>query len=497
MKGSVRLPDVSLEMLDDLEVDFGDASAQLAGTSAVDVLQSAVKEWAAAMRKVVSDNLASLPLDPPSRAVKPRAAALISDEEAMSAGGSARLEDDDIEELPHPDDVAGAVGEEEEGEGEEEPFTEEEVAELYGQAQEMLKEAVETEQEYNEQMTDLDKELEGKDLQDRGRILYDVIEYLEQGEEEGEEGDEGQPTGAEGDEGEEGAEDDEIPPYPGKKGLEDLWAEVLELCAEEDVPRLENELKGKSDEQQWATLCEVKTFLLEGDEEEQQAFMEWQPTPAELDAEWKALMQRVPPEEAKEVEGDYRKASAEDKKRMVWDVRKFLDEQEGEEEEAAGQPQPAAGGANNGSQAKPRNAPPPRPPTDAELGGPSEMRRRGGASRGASTSVNSSLGWMARPPPGAGKEWDEFYAKEMRSRNKGGRRPMALYLVLALALIASIILLGASALAEEGEGALASALRLTGLSGGAVPHHSASTALEDEAAEIGVAAQPATAEEYE
>ena len=67
----------------------------------------------------------------------------------------------------------------------------------------------------------------------------------------------------------------------------------------------------------------------------------------------------------------------------------------------------------------------------------------------------------------------------MRSRNKGGRRPMALYLVLALALIASIILVGASALAEEGEGALASALRLTGLSGGAAPHHSAGAALED------------------
>jgi hypothetical protein len=136
VKGTARLPDVSLEMLDDLEVVFSDESGAnidaLDASDSGDVIRSAVREWASSVRKSVSDNVANVPLDPPAQARQPRAAALISDEEAMSAGGAANLDDAaDIEELPHPDD---------QGEEEEEPFTEEEVSKMYEEAKVMLKE---------------------------------------------------------------------------------------------------------------------------------------------------------------------------------------------------------------------------------------------------------------------------------------------------------------------------------------------------------------------
>ena len=88
------------------------------------------------------------------------------------------------------------------------------------------------------------------ELQERGRILVDVINYLESPGDEGEEGEEG-----------EGGAADE--PYPGKEGLEQLWNEVVDLCAEEDVPRLEEEVKDKTPEEQWKILLDVRTFLLE------------------------------------------------------------------------------------------------------------------------------------------------------------------------------------------------------------------------------------------
>ena len=479
VKGAARMPDVSLEMLDDLEVEFtgvdDDAKAALNG----EALRAAVREWAAGVRKAVSENLASLPLDPPSQAVKPRAAALISDEEAMSAGGSARLEDDDIEEVPHPDDVAAATGEEGE-EGEDEPFTEQEVTELYAQVQEMLKEAVETEAEYDEQMTDLDKELDGKDVDQKGRILYEVLDYLEQGEEEamGEEGEEGEggaqgggarggDGGDAGDGGDGGDDEADYEPYPGPEGLDGLWKEVLDLCAEEDVPRLEEELKGKRPEDQWKTLLEVRSFLLEGDEEEKLAFEEWQPTASELDAEWQGLMAQVPPEEAKQVEGDYAKASAADKKRMVWDVKKFLDEEEEEgEEEEEEEEEDGAGGA--GASGQPRKAPPPRPPTDAELGGPSEMRRRGGggATRGREYEREFELGLEGGGPRG-GSEWDEFYKKEGKAR-RGRGGSLMLYGLMAVCLMLLALGMTAAAVADEEESIPAAALRLVGL-GAPVP----------------------------
>ena len=59
VKGAARLPDVSLEMLDDLEVDFGGVDL---GEDAAEAVRSAVREWAASVRKAVSENLANLPL---------------------------------------------------------------------------------------------------------------------------------------------------------------------------------------------------------------------------------------------------------------------------------------------------------------------------------------------------------------------------------------------------------------------------------------------------
>ena len=206
VKGTARLPDISLEMLDDLEVVFtaddgSDVSAVEAGANAICL---AVRQWATGVRKAVSENPAGIPLDPPTQARTPRAAALISSEELMSAGGGGEV---DIEEVGHPDD---------DDLDDEEPFTEEEVNKMYDEARAMLQEAVD-DAEVDEQLKELDAELEGRDLQERGRILVDVINYLEQGEEGGEEGEEGG-------EGEGGRGVGEA--YPGQAGLEKLWNEV-------------------------------------------------------------------------------------------------------------------------------------------------------------------------------------------------------------------------------------------------------------------------------
>ena len=197
----------------------------------------------------------------------------------------------------------------------------------------------------------------------------------------------------------------------------------------------------------------MRTFLLEGDEEEQQAFEDWNPTPADLEAEWKGLMQRVPPEEAKEVEGDFKKSSAEDKKRMVWDVRKFLDEQDEEEDGAEEGGAPAPGGG-----ARP---PPQRPPTDAELemGGRSEVRRRGGATRGREYERSFECGFDGDAGSREGREWDEYYSKEVRSRNSGTRK-MALYGGACVLLAALALVLTATALADEDESVFGAAMRL-------------------------------------
>ena len=65
------------------------------------------------------------------------------------------------------------------------------------------------------------------------------------------------------------------------------------LFRSEDLPRLEGELADKPAEEQWRILLEVRTFLLEGDQEEQQAFNEWNPSAADLEAEWRQMMSTV------------------------------------------------------------------------------------------------------------------------------------------------------------------------------------------------------------
>jgi hypothetical protein len=449
-RGTARLPDVSLEMLDDLEVDFslsdgGDdtaVKAALEASGGAEAIRAAVRDWAAGVRKAVSENLAGLPLDPPSQARTPRAAALISEEEAMSAGGAAVLDeadaDDGIEEIPHPDDAEGG--------GDHQPFTEEEVDQMYAEAKTLLSEAVD-EKQLEEQLNELDSELKGRDLQERGQVLVDVLNYLE-----GEGGDE---EGEEGEEGQEYGDDDaaNAEPYPGPEGLEKLWTEVVDLCAEEDVPRLEEEVKGKAPEDQWKILLDVRAFLLEGDEEEMAAFDEWRPSLADLSAEWRELMTRVPPEEAAEVEDDFKKATPEEKKRMVWDVRKFLDENDGEEGADADADADADGGVPSSS--VPAKAPP-RPPTDAELGGRSEVRRRGGATRGREYEARMECGFDGGSREG--REWDEYYAKEVRNR-KTKRSPLV-YAGACLAISTMALGLTALALADEEESVVGSALRL-------------------------------------
>ena len=430
VKGTARLPDISIEMLDDLEVvlaadDGSDLSALAMGA---DALKAAVREWALGVRKAVSDNAAAIPLDPPAQTRTPRAAALISEEEAMSAGGAGELDDADIENIPHPDD-------EEEGEEDEEPFTEEEVGKMYEEAKAMLMEAVD-ESEVDEQLKELDAELAGRDVQERGRILVDVINYLERGEE-GEEGEEELGEEEEGDE-EGGGGDDE--PYPGADGLEKLWNEVVEICAEEDLPRLEAEVKDKQPQEQWKILLEVRDFLVNGDAEERAAFEEWNPTVRELDDEWAGLMARVSPEEAEELAPDYAKATAEEKKRFVWDARNFLEEQEGEEE------------GDDGAGPPPAKAPPPRPPTDAELGGRNEgpTRRRG--ARGAHMEYGFDEEGVDRG------DWDEFYKKEVKGSKKGSNTMLYGGACVLISLLT--IVLTATAMADEEESILQSSLRL-------------------------------------
>ena len=217
--------------------------------------------------------------------------------------------------------------------------------------------------------------------------------------------------------------------------------------------RAHQEVKDKAPEEQWRILLEVREYLLEGDEEERQAFESWAPTEADLDAEWRGLMARVPPDEAAEVTPDYEKAAPDDKKRMVWDVRKFLDEQEGEEGEEGAEPTSASG---PGARPPP---PPPRPPTDAELGGRNEVRRRGGATRGRDYERTMECGFDSGTHEGG--DWDDYYSKEGRGGRKsgGGLSPMLMggpcLLLGSLAL-----LLTATAFADEDESVAAAALRL-------------------------------------
>jgi len=427
--GKARLPDICVEMLEDLEVEISSEGVSEESMSAAldaDVIVTAVREWASEIRKAVAENAASLPRDPPTETRTPRAAALISDDEAMSAGGAAALDDaDDVEEIPRQDE-------------EEEPFTENEVEQMLEEVKQALRDAFPGE-EGDQQVEELEEEMaKTSDLQEKGRMLMDVMDYLQN------------PPDDERDDRETGQGDSEEvdPPYPGEKGLKELWTEVTELCNEEDVDRLEDELKGKSGPERWAILLDVRDYLLNGDEEEQQAFANWKPTLSELEQEWKQMLKRVPPEEAKEVQEDWKEAGAEDKKRMVWDVRKFLQQQDAEAEEGS------ADQSSKGGKGKPPSKPPPSI-DDPEIGR-SEVRRRG-ARRGADYEYNYEYDVPGGKDDDNG-EWDDYYSKEAK-RAKRGRSP--------LVIIAGVMLLGgltvvltAAATAEEDESVTSSAMRL-------------------------------------
>ena len=84
--GTVVLPDVSPETLGDLEVQvLGDALPDAARAALVASVQRVLTGWSSALGKAVRDGVDDAMLDPPSSARQPRAAALISDEESMSA----------------------------------------------------------------------------------------------------------------------------------------------------------------------------------------------------------------------------------------------------------------------------------------------------------------------------------------------------------------------------------------------------------------------------
>ena len=84
--GTVVLPDVSPETLGDLEVQvLGDALPDAARAALVASVQRVLTGWSSALGKAVRDGFDDAMLDPPSSARQPRAAALISDEESMSA----------------------------------------------------------------------------------------------------------------------------------------------------------------------------------------------------------------------------------------------------------------------------------------------------------------------------------------------------------------------------------------------------------------------------
>lgn len=149
---------------------------------------------------------------------------------------------------------------------------------------------------------------------------------------------------------------------------------------------------------------------------------------------------------------DWKTASVDDKKRMVWDVRKFLEQQDAEEEAP-----PAAS-----SKPPPKGKGPPTksgPPSvdDPEIGSRSEVRRRG-ARRGAEYEYNYEY-----DVPGGkehdGGEWDDYYNKEIKRSKRGGSRTIAITAgVLLLGGLA--VMLTAAVVAEEDESVMRSAMRL-------------------------------------
>ena len=186
----------------------------------------------------------------------------------------------------------------------------------------------------------------------------------------------------------------------------------------------------------------------------------------------------MPSEDVDEVQADWKKASLEEKKQMVWDVRKLLDDDgDGDDDDAdapkpkhadapkpppKSAPPPPKGGYKDDSKSEvrrrgggaarpkcPDSRQPTRPPAAPEAhftGLPSgpERRRAHGAwtpKRGLRRRSGACLKWPTSPPFGHaggksrpehedleydferapdGGDWDEYYNKEAK-RSKGGR----------------------------------------------------------------------------
>jgi len=304
------------------------------------------------------------------------------------------------------------------------------VSQLEEQVRQTMKEVFEPE-DAEAQLVELEAELKDKDLQEQGRTLFEVLDYLNN------------PPEEDGGEEQEG----ERPPYEGPEALEALWKEVVELCNEEDVPTLEEELKSKTPEDQWVALLDVRDYLLT-DPEEQEAFEKWTPSDKELEAEWAELLQCLPDEDLDEIKEDWSSGDYEEKKRLVWDVRKHIEEQGVEEEEEdanAQQPPPQ------------RGAPRSREFEDDEALGKNEVRRRG-ARRGAEYEYNYEYDFGAQGDKDGG-DWDEYYSKEAKRSRGGGRSFLLVSGVMVLVLVLGV-LLTATVLADDDEPVLQSALRL-------------------------------------
>jgi hypothetical protein len=104
------------------------------------------------------------------------------------------------------------------------------------------------------------------------------------------------------------------------------------------------------------------------------------------------MMSRVPSEDVDEVQADWKKASPDERKQMIWDVRKLLDD-EGDDD-----------GDDDDDVPKPKHADVPKPPHKSAPPPPrggykddskSEVRRRGG---GAARPKCPSSQQPTRPP---------------------------------------------------------------------------------------------------
>lgn len=287
-----------------------------------------------------------------------------------------------------------------------------EVARLLDKARVLIAEIMPPD-DAEDQINELQDELDNiDDVREQGRVLANVIDYLLTNEEEAADtayADEGEPP----------------PEYAGEEQLDALWAEVVEMVKEEDLDALEGELKDRLPEEQWRILHDVREFLLSGEAEEQERLAEWNPTEEELEQEWAELIGAEDIDEASNLREDWATANYEQKKAIVWDVRRYLEEEEqaGDEADVVEERIVSEGLAK------------------------SEMRNRG------------------RRPAGAVDDDEEgFDDKAPRGRGRTrGRPPTVMIIGVLLVALGTALVVAASASASEGEPLLQSLLRLVAL----------------------------------